>query len=90
MAKIELPSKEDIRSAVTLTTVPDGAPVLRDPAAGSTCRVARAPGVKMTLPIQFILRELRAAYPEVTFIFTAAHSAAQTAQRAQKPATPAT
>jgi hypothetical protein len=59
-------SIESIRSAVLLTEV-DGVPIKGEPAKGSSIRIKRVG--KPVIPIQIILRELRAAYPGVTFHF---------------------
>lgn len=59
-------SIESVRAAVVLTSE-DGTPIQGDPIKGSRIKIKRAG--KPVIPIQIILRELRAAYPGVTFNF---------------------
>jgi hypothetical protein len=59
-------SIESIRAAVLLTGV-DGVPIQGNPVEGSRIKIKRAG--KPVIPIQIILRALRAAYPDVTFHF---------------------
>lgn len=57
---------EDIRAAITMTNE-DGTPAPQDLDIGSVIRIRRAG--KAVIPIQEIMRELKAAYPQVTFLF---------------------
>lgn len=63
------PDLDAVRSAVVLTAVDgDSSPLIGDPAPGGKYSVKRSSAPRV-IPIQFILKSLRAAYPESTFIF---------------------
>lgn len=57
-------SMTQVKAAVVLQA--DGKGLAGDPQAGQTVTVKRGKG-PAEIPIQYILRELRAAYPKTTF-----------------------